>query len=348
MILYKRGDLLCEPAEALVNTVNCVGASGRGIALQFEKKFPDNHKAYLRACGSGALQLGTVHVFQRERLENPRYIINFPTKNHWREKSTLESIASGLSALEEAIIKYRIASVAIPPLGCGLGGLDWTLVREMISERLSSLAECQVIVFEPSNDYLLERTVEYGRGARMTSATASLILLIEHYLSSHLDPWVTLLEIQKLLYFLQQVGEPLRLDFVAAPHGPYAANLRHVMKRNEGVFTSGYGEGGDAPYKEISLIPGANEAAQEFIRGHKEVSANIAKVIKLVEGFEDSYGMELLASVHWVAANNEGLSLEGIIESLHRWSKSKERFTIEQVAIAYRRLAANGLLPELT
>src|SRR5208337_1096153 len=149
MIRYKTGDILEEYAEAVVNTVNCVGFMGRGISLQFKKAWPENFKAYAAACRRQEVQPGRMFVFETGRLTNPRYIINFPTKRHWRGKSRLEDIDAGLTALVGEIRERKIRSVAIPPLGAGLGGLDWSIVRARIEEAMHDLAEVVIVVFEP-------------------------------------------------------------------------------------------------------------------------------------------------------------------------------------------------------
>lgn len=149
MIEYKTGDLLCEDAEAIVNTVNCVGVMGRGISLQFKKAFPENFRVYAAACKRDEVQPGRMFIFETGGLTNPRLIINFPTKRHWRGKSRMEDIESGLAALVRVIDERGICSIAIPPLGSGLGGLDWPRVREKIAAALQDLSSVCAIVFEP-------------------------------------------------------------------------------------------------------------------------------------------------------------------------------------------------------
>ncbi len=149
MFEYRTGDLLQSDAEAIVNTVNCVGAMGRGLALQFKCAWPENFRAYEAACRRGELQPGRVFVFKTGQLTNPRYVINFPTKRHWRDKSRIEDIDAGLTALLDEIRARRIRSIAIPPLGSGLGGLDWRDVRPRIESALRALEDVRVIVFEP-------------------------------------------------------------------------------------------------------------------------------------------------------------------------------------------------------
>ncbi len=151
MIDLKTGDILTEDAEALVNTVNCVGIMGRGMALQFKKVFPDNFKSYSAACKRKEIKPGRMFVYETGQLTNPQYIINFPTKRHWRDKSRMEYIDAGLIALVEEIRSYNICSIARPALGCGLGGLDWFEVRPRIEKILEQFSDLTIIVFEPSN-----------------------------------------------------------------------------------------------------------------------------------------------------------------------------------------------------
>lgn len=158
MIEYKSGDLLREDVEALVNAVNCVGIMGRGIALQFKNAFPENFKAYAAACERNEVQPGRMLVFKTDRLTNPKYIINFPTKRHWREKSRIEDIDAGLVALVSEIRSRKIHSIAIPPLGSGLGGLDWANVRPRIEKSFGALDDIRVVIFE-SRDRFAASTV---------------------------------------------------------------------------------------------------------------------------------------------------------------------------------------------
>ena len=148
MIRFTQGDILTADAEALVNTVNCVGVMGRGIALQFKKAFPDNFTAYAAACKRGEVEPGRMFVFDRRQLTGPRYIINFPTKRHWRNPSQLEDIRAGLGALVAEIRSRRISSLAIPRLGCGNGGLDWNVVRPLIERAMATVPDTEALVFE--------------------------------------------------------------------------------------------------------------------------------------------------------------------------------------------------------
>lgn len=152
-IEFVTGDIFQANAQALVNTVNCVGVMGRGLALQFKKNFPDNFKAYAAACMRGEVRPGKMFVFEIQGLNGPKYLINFPTKRHWRDGSRMEDIDSGLKALAEEIRHRDVRSIAIPPLGSGLGGLKWAEVRPRIEETLRGLNRLRAIVYEPNSAF---------------------------------------------------------------------------------------------------------------------------------------------------------------------------------------------------
>lgn len=343
MIEYKTGDIIAEEAEALVNTVNCVGVMGRGIALQFKKAFPENFASYASACKRGNVQPGRMHVFETGQFY-PHYIINFPTKRHWRGKSRMEDIDAGLIALAQEIRERNIRSIAIPPLGSGLGGLDWSKVRPRIESVLREFGDLKVIVFEPGGGPSDKRISQTKDVPRMTAGRAALVGLMERYLRALLDPFVTLLEVHKLLYFMQESGEPLRLRYLKASYGPYAENLRHVLNEIEGHFISGYADGGDSPGKQLELVPGAVEDAASFLDDHPETRARFDKVADLVEGFESSFGLELLATVHWVAVENPAASAEDVVAGTYAWDERKRQFSEGQIRLTLDLLREKGWL----
>jgi len=347
MIRYIRGDILKAEADALVNTVNCVGVMGRGIALQFKEAFPDNFKAYAAACRRGEVQPGRLFVFDTGRLTKPRYIINFPTKRHWRGKSRIEDIEAGLAALVEEIRSRHIRSIAIPPLGSGLGGLDWADVRPRIERALAALPEVEVLVFEPGGVPADGRANQSSDVPRMTAGRAALVGLMNRYLAALLDPTVTLLEVHKLMYFLQAAGEPLRLRYVKAPYGPYAENLRHVLRTIEGHLIAGYADGGDAPDKPLRLVPGAVRDAETFLASHPTTLERFERVVRLVEGYETPFGLELLATVHWVVAKEGARELKDITERVQAWNQRKRQFTPAQIKLAAERLREQGWMDGL-
>ncbi len=347
MIKYKNGDILKEDAEALINTVNCVGVMGRGIALQFKKAFPENFKNYAAACKRKEVQAGRMFVYETGLTLNPRYIINFPTKRHWRGKSRMDDIKAGLKALVEVIHQYNIQSIAIPPLGSGLGGLDWADVKPRIETALKQLTEVQVIIYEPVGAPQADNMTHNRRHPVMTAGRAALVELINRYLNGLLDPFVTLLEVHKLMYFMQEAGEPLRLKYQQAHYGPYAENLRHVFNAIEGHLISGYADGGDAPDKQLKLEPGAIRNATAFLKQHEQTRKRFEKVAELVEGFESPFGMELLSTVHWVIKNENVHSLEDAVKHTYAWNARKRQFTQRQIAVATARLVKKGWIDKL-
>ena len=344
MIRYKSGDILTEDVEALVNTVNCVGVMGRGIALQFKNTFPENFKAYAAACERQEVQPGKMHVFETNMLTNPKFIVNFPTKRHWRGKSRLEDIQSGLIALVDEIRARGIRSIAVPPLGSGLGGLDWPEVRSLLEEALSGVTDVDVIVFEPRGAPDADVMARTRDVPNMTKGRAALVALMQRYLDGFMDPFVTLLEVHKLMYFMQEAGEPLKLKYAQAHFGPYAENLRHVLNKIEGHMISGYADGGDAPDKELKLVPGAIQDAQKFLKNQTDTKLHLGKVADLVEGFETPFGLELLATVHWIATKTDAASIDDVIERTHAWNKRKRLFTGRQIKISYNALRIQNWL----
>lgn len=268
MIEITKGDILQANAEALVNTVNCVGVMGRGIALQFKKRFPENFAAYKAVCDQGALHPGKMLVFELPPLQAPRYIINFPTKRHWKGKSRLDDIECGLDALVDEVRARKITSIAVPPLGCGLGGLDWYVVRPKIERAFDALPNVRVLLYEPAGAPPADQMAKAKKPPEMTAGRAALLGLMRRYLEAVMDPYVSLLEIHKLMYFMQEAGEPLRLQYAKGPYGPYAENLRHVLTLIEGHFISGYGDAEDDPTRQIELKPESSRQAESFLFEH--------------------------------------------------------------------------------
>lgn len=348
MIRFTTGDILQAEAEALVNTVNCVGVMGRGIALQFKHAFPANFKIYAAACDRGEVQPGRMFVTETGLLAGPRYIINFPTKRHWRGKSRMEDIDAGLVALMQELRQRDIRSVAIPPLGSGLGGLDWAEVRPRIEAALSALPNVDVLIFEPLESAPQTTTFRAADAPKMTPGRASLVGLMDRYLAALLDPFITLLEVHKLMYFLQEAGEPLRLRFVKGPYGPYAENLRHVLVAIEGHLIAGYADGGDVPYKQLALVPGAVQEATAFLQSHADTHARFDRVTQLVDGFETPFGLELLSTVHWVMAHDRVHALPAVAQTVHEWAPGKWQFTDAQIKLASLRLQEEGWLQTAT
>jgi O-acetyl-ADP-ribose deacetylase (regulator of RNase III) len=348
MIQEAKGDLLKANVEALVNTVNTEGVMGKGLALQFKKAYPEMFREYEKLCAEGELQTGQVHVYVRNELYNPRYIINFPTKRHWREKTKVEYIEQGLESLVAEIKSREIQSIALPALGTGLGGLNWNQVYPLIKTAFAPLPDVEVLVYPPQPAPEASQIVHRTPRPEMTLARAYVLHVLNAYLILGYE--LTLLEVQKLLYFLQWVGEPLNLRFEKYHYGPYADNLRHVLHRFEGHFIEGFADGRNSPTTPLRLLPDAIEEAERMIAQqdteHTDGEEHLQRVIALIEGFESPYGMEILASVHWVANNDEAVhDAESALQAIQRWSKDKrDRLQPEHVRIAWQRLAEQGWL----
>lgn len=340
-IELRTGDILKANAEAVVNTVNCVGIMGRGIALQFKKAFPANFQAYALACDAGEVQPGRMFVFDTGAFTNPRYIINFPTKRHWKGKSRIEDIDSGLIALAREVRERRIKSIAVPPLGAGLGGLEWNDVRPRIEAALRDVPDLDVLIYEPKG---APEVVKSRDVPNMTPGRAALVVLMNRYLQGLMDPFVTLIEVQKLMYFMQEAGQPLKLKYMKHHYGPYATNLSHVLNKVEGHFVSGYQDGGDQPDKELTIVPGAISDAEAALEHEAGTHAHFNRVAELVDGFETPYGLELLATVHWVATREGADTKDKALARVRAWNDRKKMFTERQVAIAFDTLKSKGWL----
>ncbi len=346
MIKHMQGSLLKADAEALVNTVNCVGVMGKGIALQFKQAFPDNFRQYERACRAQQVRPGSMFIVRTGDLysPNPKYIINFPTKVHWRSQSRLEDIQSGLEALVQDVRELQIKSIAIPPLGCGNGGLDWEQVRPLIEGAFANLPNVQVLLFTPQEAPAVDAMPVATGKPKMTRARALLIRLLDRYGAHGFR--LSRLEIQKLAYFLQYSGENLRLNFVKHKYGPYAETLNHLLQRIEGHYIRGYGD--RSHRSEVYLLSGATDEANDMLNNSSDAEERLSRVSRLIEGFEDPYGMELLASVLWVAQEKPTLALdvEEVVLGMQNWNQRKHKiFKPGDIHKAWQRLYDENWLP---
>ena len=352
MIERTTGDLLQAPVDALVNTVNCVGVMGKGIALQFRKAFPESYTHYKKACDEGAVQLGRVLVFDRGGLAadapGPRYIVQFPTKGHWRSRSRLEDIEAGLVDLVAIVRRLGIRSIAVPPLGSGNGGLHWPDVRERIEAAFADLPDVRVLLYEPGGAPRAQSLRVQTRRPNMTPGRAATVALVDAY--GALEYPLTAIEVQKLAYFGAEAGLLDRLEFVAHQFGPYAEALHHVLRDMDGHFVTGVGDR-DQVRTELALLPGALDEARETLAeqpAERQLDARLDAVRDLIEGFETPYGMELLATVHWVMNRAPGAldDVAATVRSVHAWSDRKRRqMPAADVEEAWRHLREQGWTP---
>ncbi len=340
MIEAATGNLLDAKVEALVNTVNTVGVMGKGLALQFKRRFPAAFRAYEAACKRGEVVVGRMFVVESGEPTGPRFIVNFPTKQHWRNPSRIEYVRDGLVALVEELRSRGIQSVAIPPLGCGNGGLDWADVRPLIDEALAKVPQVRALVFAPSD---IKAELAPNKNAKFSRPRALLIKLIEAY--AKLDYSLTKIEVQKLAYLLQTAGEDLQLRYAKQQFGPYADQLRHLLIDMEGTFLTGVTA--SASRAEIRLLPGAASQAEQLLGADPEAKSRLERVGRLIRGYETPYSMELLATVHWVATQEGAHSAVEAIEHVQRWNeRKKDRYQPRHVEKAWQRLASEGWIGE--
>jgi O-acetyl-ADP-ribose deacetylase (regulator of RNase III) len=337
------GDLLKQDdVDAVVNTVNCVGVMGKGIALQFKNKWPGNFDAYQSACKAGKVRPGKMMVFDAGAYAQPHFIINFPTKDHWRGNSNLAFIQDGLQDLVAQVRALDIRSIAIPPLGCGNGGLDWQDVKPLIEAAFATLADVDVRLFEPGDAPAAKNMMVRTVRPKMTLGRAAILKSIDTY--RDLNYGLTKIEVQKLGYFLQASGQDLRLQFEKHLYGPYSEQLRHALNRMEGHFIVGLGDG--SVDSEIEPAPDALREADAFLAasGDTTIYARVSRLQKLIDGFQSPYGMELLATVHWVAVNEPGIASPGeALQSIGKWNLRKKRLMkAEHISIAWERLENTG------
>jgi O-acetyl-ADP-ribose deacetylase (regulator of RNase III) len=261
-------------------------------------------------------------VYHAANLFNPKFIVNFPTKKHWKSKSKFQDIEQGLDDLIKVVKKYKIRSIAVPPLGSGLGGLNWLDVKKLIIAAFDRVPDVAVHLYEPKGSPKVDKIRISTTRPNMTKGRALLIKLLELYRSQGYRH--SLLEIQKLMYFMQAAGEQLRLNYEKNQFGPYAENLHHVLQRIDGHFVRGYGDRSAQP--EIYLMDGIVDEAQSVIENDTETQRRLEAVARLIEGFETPYGMELLATVHWVAqeSSEAAKDVDLAIQKVQAWSSRKK------------------------
>lgn len=351
MIRFTQGNLLEASVEAVVNTVNTVGVMGKGIALMFKERFPENTKAYETACKAEEVRVGSMFVTPGVELGGPRWIINFPTKQHWRNPTKLEWVETGLSALKEEITRRGIRSIALPPLGCGNGGLDWSDVRPMIEDALGDLEGVEVVVYEPTAKY---QNVAKKKGVeKLTPARALIAEAVRRY-------WVlgiecTLVETQKLAWFLERFIErmglenPLDLRFEANRYGPYAHRLTKMLEGLDGSYLHCDKRLTDAdPMDTVWFEESKRERLELYLKSEEArvwlpvLDATDA----LIDGFQSPLGMEVLATLDWLHARQKvPLTFDDMRKGLSQWpagtaaaERKQKLFSDRLVTLAIERL----------
>jgi O-acetyl-ADP-ribose deacetylase (regulator of RNase III) len=354
MMRFTKGNLLEADVEALVNTVNTVGIMGKGIALMFKEAFPENFREYAAACRRGEVQVGRMFVTQRAGLDGPRWIINFPTKQHWRNRTKIEWIESGLEDLRRVVIENQIRSIAVPPLGCGHGGLSWPRVRPLIERALSDLPDVKVIVYEPTSRY--QNVAKRTGVQKLTPARALIAELIRRYWILGIE--CSLLEIQKLAWFLEReivesgLKNPLGLQFKPHRYGPYAHRLQHLLGDLDGSYLRCEVRIPDAQATDVIAF---NDAKKDHVAIYLQTEGKsflgaLERTSDRIAGFESPLGLELLATVDWLLARERRRpELEDVKDGLAAWpggEKAGERklriFDDRLIGLALERLTASS------
>lgn len=343
MIKFVSDDIFKTTAEAIVNTVNTEGIMGKGLALQFKKRFPENFKAYEKACKAGDVVIGKMFISPSGMLVGPKIIINFPTKKSWRNKSSIEDIQAGLEALAADIARLKIRSIAIPPLGCGLGGLSWPAVRAEIESALKD-SPAEIFVYEPlkgKNPAPIPR-----KESKLTPTKALLLATFQHYMNLVPSVEISFVEAHKLAYLIQSLGLNLRLNFVPYLYGPYAKNLKFVFSDMEGTWIKGFRDGTGRAFDTFSILPSARSAAGNT-KGTQEETF-VQKLDDLIDGFESAVGLELLGTVHWaIVEEHVPAEADKVFDAISNWcdnkdgwgDRKKNLFSREMVSLATDRVA---------
>jgi O-acetyl-ADP-ribose deacetylase (regulator of RNase III) len=346
MITYTTGNLLTANAQALVNTVNTEGVMGKGIALHFKERFAENYAAYRTACKNGTVRVGEMFVTELHELAGPKWIVNFPTKTSWRKPSELRYIQDGLIALVKLIEQLGIRSIALPPLGCGNGGLDWNVVKPMIEAALGELDGLDVLVFEPSGP---QAAIKAKVGTDQLTPARTLILeAIRRY--GILDGACSLIQIQKLAYFMTRVcagmglDSPFKLVFKPNIYGPYADSLRPAVRNLEGSFLTCDKPIADASASDLVYL---DDSRIDRFKAHLNTpemrvwNAMLKRACSVWEGFETPFDIELLATVDWLQnQSNTVLSVPELMQGIRNWphangaKRKAELFDARVVGIA--------------
>jgi O-acetyl-ADP-ribose deacetylase (regulator of RNase III) len=340
MIKFAKGDLLKANSEALVNTVNTVGVMGKGIALQFKEAFPYNHKRYIEACKNKSLDIGKLlAVRDTNLLLGTKLIINFPTKKHWRQPSRYEYIKSGLESLITVLRIENVKSVAIPPLGCGNGGLDWNVVKKMLIDSLGSL-DIEVILYEPNAAIKAQLQKENKpKDTHLTTARAQLLFTLFVYESFGENS--SLFAANKLAYFLQRMGQPMRLQFQRNSYGPYAIGVQKVLYELNGVYLKGLEQQQVKPFEPLHLNYEKWFEVKDFIDTHLEAEqrTRLMSLVHFISGFTSELSLEILSSVAFVLDDHPDASYDEVKTAIRNWSERKRKlFTDEYLQVAYQHL----------
>ena len=334
-----QGSLLDSPAEGLVNTVNTVGVMGKGIALQFRENYPHNYEVYRKACKEGMFSIGHVLAVWDQTALGQKCILNFPTKKHWRSPSEYAYIEAGLPALCEHIQVLRLDSVAIPPLGCGNGGLDWARVKPMIEAALRGLP-IEVHLYEP-NANIRKHLREKSPTKKMNLTPRQALLLQGLYDYERGGENISLLVANKIVYFLQRLGQDMGLSFQPYIYGPYAPEVRHVVYHFNGSFLTGMEQKDARPFDTLYLNYQAQKHLEQYMQEHltREQLGVLERLRRLMDGFQSALGVELLSTVDYIVKDLPDANVEDVVQRAGSWSDRKKKLLDKRhVAIVLERI----------
>ncbi len=344
MVNVNIGDLFSSKAQTLVNTVNCVGVMGKGIALEFKKRFPDMYEDYVRRCKHGLVKLGRPYLF---RHLVPPWILNFPTKDHWRSVARLSDIVQGLEYLERHYRGWGITSLAVPPLGCGEGQLEWRVVGPTLYRHLNrfgALVELYAPFGTPQDELAASFLAPSSRKDVMVGANAP---------ASRIEPsWVALVEVlfriekdryhrpigrttfQKIAYFATESGIPTRLQYRRGSFGPFAPELKGLIVRlvNNGLIRE------ERLGRMFAIRPGSTfgDARRAYATSLERWHGVIERLADLFARM-DTHQAELAATVHFAARTlprrNGEPTERDVLNEVNKW-KQKRRPPLDEAEVA--------------
>ncbi len=343
-MIYVTGNMLEADTEALVNTVNTVGVMGKGIAIQFKERFPMNFKIYANACKKGDMQVGKMLVVKENTLDGEKLIINFPTKKEWFRMSQYSYIEDGLKDLVNVIEEYNIKSIAIPPLGCGNGGLKWEKVKPLMDKYLSKLNNVIIQIYEPNEAVkeLLQKEV-LKKEVVLTVPRAMLLYALFKY--EKLGEVATIFSANKLAYFLQKSGEPMRLQFVPYKYGPYAQAIEKVLYALNGKYLTGMEQLKARAFEPLQLNYSTLDEVEKFVNINlsEDQKQRLERVFIIIDGFETTLSMEILSSAHYLISENPMMTEDELFEKIQDWNeREKNLVTKEYINIAMEHLRNYG------
>ncbi|WP_325890878.1 type II toxin-antitoxin system antitoxin DNA ADP-ribosyl glycohydrolase DarG [Grimontia sp. NTOU-MAR1] len=311
MIKYVQGDLFADDAEAIINTVNTVGVMGKGLAYQFKEKYPENFDAYRDACKRNQVVTGKMFIFETKSLKKPRIIINFPTKEHWRGKSKIEYIESGLEDLVKIAIDAELKSVAIPALGAGLGGLPWSQVEQKIINKLSPINGIEWRIYAPNEEPKKPVNVH------MTVSRATVLYAVSTYLQKTKKQEVTEQALHCFLYLLDKRGLGIDgLTFNKFKDAPYSDGLHTYLVKIDGSSIYMSGEQKAANRNSITLNKDIlKDLFSKYVIPQKSKKL-ILDVIDSISGYETLDGLTVLATSLWVITEQPCDSTEIVSKDL--------------------------------